>query len=169
MALVAAAGDTEALGSVLALAEAAGYPQAELEVAKAELKALRRRDCLAVVLRGATGIYASDINGTYMPTNHKTNGWPVFVKAEDGYKCLYRAMNGKWFAGCMAEKDEKSCGGWAYTEIGLAHPTLATEWMVICEHDEWKRQPVGSSLTVSSCDYRYYSSLCHSTLFAIFE
>ena len=37
VALVAAAGDAEALGSAVATAEAAGCPQAELEAAKAEL------------------------------------------------------------------------------------------------------------------------------------
>ena len=102
---LAAAGDAEALGSALASAEAAGCPQAELEAAKAELKALRRRDCLAVVLRGATGPKASFINGTYSPTNEKANGAPVYVKVEDPAWCLYRATNGCWFATSVAKKD----------------------------------------------------------------
>ena len=86
--LEAAKGDAEALGSVLTSVEAAGCPQAELEAAKAELKALRRRDCLAVVLRGATGPNASDTNGTYSPTNEEANGAPVYVKVGNPAWCL---------------------------------------------------------------------------------
>ena len=133
----------------MASAEAAGCPQAELEVAKAELKALRRRDCLSLVLRGATGPNAS-INGTYSPTNEKTNGVPVYVKVGDPARCLYRATDGRWRAASVADKDANECGGSAHTvELGLAHPTLAKEWMV-WDNKAWVQQPVEASVMVSS-------------------
>jgi hypothetical protein len=150
LALVAAAGDAEALGSALASAEAAGCPQAELEAAKAELKALRRRDCLAVVLRGATGPNASFINGTYSPTNEKANGAPVYVMVEDPRNCLYRATDGWWYAATVKDKDANECFGCASTvEAGLAHPTLAKEWEV-ADGKALTQQPVEASVMVSS-------------------
>ncbi len=148
---MAAAGDAEALGTALSSAEVAGCPQAELEAAKAELKALRRRDCLAVVLRGATGPNASDINGTYSPTNEMANGVPVYVKVGGPSRCLFRATDGSWYAATVAEKDTNECAGCAYTvEECLAHPTLAKEWMVNDGGEEWARQPVEASVMVSS-------------------
>ena len=134
----------------MASAEAAGCPQAELEAAKAELKALRRRDCLAVVLRGATGPNASYINGTYSPTNEKANGAPVYVKVGDPARCLYKVTNGRWFATTVSDKDANKCTGWACTvEVGLAHPTLAKQW-VVWDGETWAQQPVEASVMVSA-------------------
>ena len=150
MAALAAAGNAEALGTTLASAETVGCPQAELEAAKAELKALRLRDCLAVVLRGATGPNASDINGTYSPTN-EANGAPVYVKVEDPARCLYKATNGSWYAATVAGKDANKCAGAAKTvEVGLAHPTLAKEWK-LWDGKAWVQQPMEASVMVSSC------------------
>ncbi len=126
----------------MASAEAAGCPQAELEVAKAELKALRRRDCLAVVLRGATGPNASAINGTYSPRNEKANGAPMYVKLVDPTWCLYRDTYGKWYAATVADKDANKIVGCAYTvEEGLVHPTLAKQWKV-WDGEAWVQQQV---------------------------
>ena len=134
----------------MASAEAAGCPQAELEAAKEELKALRRRDCLAVVLRGATGPKAGAINGTYSPTNEKANGVPVYVMVGNPARCLYRATDGKWYTTTVADKDANKCAGWAHTvEVGLAHPTLAKEWKV-SDGKAWAKQPVEASVMVSS-------------------
>ncbi len=151
MTLEAAAGDAEALGSAVVSAEAAGCPQTELEVAKAELKALRRRDCLAVVLRGATGSTASFINGNYSPTKEKANGQTVFMKVGDRTKCLYRGTDRGWWATDIEGKDANDISGFATTLVaGLAHPTLAKGWMV-GDDTAWAQQPVEASVMVSSC------------------
>ncbi len=143
---VAATGDAEALASALASAEAAGCPQAELEAAKAELKALQRRDCLAVVLRGATGPYADLVNGTYAPTDEKVNGKTVYIMTGNTDRCLFMATSGVYFAASMTEKKENRLKGFAFTaEVGLAHPMLAKKWMVD-GGEAWLEQPLSMSL-----------------------
>ncbi len=147
--MAAAAGDTEALRNALASAEAAAFPQAELEAAKAELKALRRRDSLAVVLHGATGPFDSDINGTYAPTNEEKNGKRVYVKIEDPAHCLFRATNSMWLAATVANKDANEWVGYAHTvEVGLAHPMLSKQWKVNVGNG-WAQQQMEASVMVS--------------------
>ncbi len=123
----AAAGDAEALGSALASADAAGCPQADPEAAKAVYTALQR-----VVLCGALGPLDSYINGSYIRTNEKVNGKPVFVMEGDPMKCLFMGRDRKWYAALVTSKDANELRGWAHTEADLAHPSLATEWVVSC-------------------------------------
>jgi hypothetical protein len=147
--LAVSAGHAEALANALASAEAAGCPQAELEMARAKLKELWRRDCMAVVLRGATGSKARFVNGTYSPTNEKVNGKPVFLKARDPKRCLYMAKDDTWHAATVVSKDASDCVWLACTrEEGLAHPTLAKEWEVTDGPDSWNIQPVKTSMMV---------------------
>ena len=122
--LRAAAGDAEALGTALALAEAAGCPQAELEAAKAELAALRR-----VVVRGAPGPLERYVSGAYSVTNETVNGKPVFVMEGQPTRCLFMAKDRRWYAALVTRKDANEPGGWAHTDPGFSHPAHAKEWI----------------------------------------
>lgn len=119
------AGDVEVLRSAMASAEAAGCSHAELKEAKLKLKALQH-----VVVCGTTGILDKYINGSYLCTNEKVNGKPVFSMIGDPTKCLFMATDTKWYAAPVIRKDANERGGWAHTEAGLAHPALAQKWVV---------------------------------------
>lgn len=147
LASMVVAGITDVLGSTIALAEAAGCPQSELESAKTNLAKLRRRDCLAVVLRGATGPTAKKVNGTYLPTGEIDNGKPVYVMAGDSSRCLVFSNDKCWRIKNTVKKDEKGYDGNAYTEPGLAHPTQAKTWKV-SDVVGWAQQPLEASVMV---------------------
>lgn len=96
------------------------------------------------------GPRATDINGTYLPTNEKVNGMTTYVKVEKPARCLYRATDGSWYATDVANKDLNKCVGSAFSIVeGLTHPTLAKEWMVLDYEEEWAQQPMESLLMVS--------------------
>jgi len=80
---------------------------------------------LPVMLRGATGPLASYVNGTYFPTNEKVNGKPVFGKIGGADRCLYYAKDGTWCVSAILRKCADRVVGWAHTDVGLAHPSLA--------------------------------------------
>lgn len=148
--LIAAEGNIVDLENVVALAEAAGFPQGDLKIAKFELKALRLRDSLAIVLSGATGSYARFINGCYAPTSEKVNGKSVFRMVADEKTCLFFSSNGVWLAAAMDENINNKCHGWAFTEEGLAHPMLAKNWTIFIGKKEWELQPkVATSVLVT--------------------
>lgn len=110
-----------------------------LEVAKSELRTLRMRDYLAVVLRGARGPKSSLVNGVYIPTIENVNGRPAYAKAGNAGntgQCLYFTKGGKWMVANNEDRDSifhdlVHFSGLACTvDSGLSHPSLASKWNV---------------------------------------
>lgn len=98
---------------------------------RGELKSRQRRDLLTVVLHGATGPIASSINGMYTPTKEMVNGKPVFEDLRNKGRCLFMATDGRWRATTVRDKNLNECKNFApgaFSEEGLAHPTLVREW-----------------------------------------
>ena len=104
---------------------------------------------MPVEVSGATGPNADTVNGTYLPTEERLNGKTVYSKRGDDSKCLYFATDKKWMVALTAEAKAGKLIGFAYTEAGLSHPTLAKQWTV-SDGKEWQPQPLKASVMVSS-------------------
>jgi hypothetical protein len=84
-----------------------------------------------VVLSGATGQYASAINGVFEPTGEEHNSKPLLGKVGDPGWWLRCTPSGSWVVSRTASKEANDVVGECYSaERGLAHPTLATGWEV---------------------------------------
>ena len=94
------------------------------------------------------GPNADKVNGTFMYTAERHNGKTVYSKRGDDSKCLFFASNKKWYVGLTAEARGGKLAGFAYTETGLSHPTLAKQWRV-WDGKAWQSQPVVASVMVS--------------------
>ena len=105
---------------------------------------------MPIEVSGATGPHADKVNGTYMHTEESLNGKTVYSKRGDDSKCLFFATDKRWYT---AEKDEEvkagKPAGFASTEEGLPHPTLAKKWEVF-DGKAWQPQPLKASVMVSS-------------------
>ena len=87
-----------------------------------------------MVLSGATGQYASAINGVYEPTGEEHNGKTLLGKGGDPGWWLRCDTHGFWVVSDTASKEANdNRGQCSSAESGLAHPTLATEWKVAKE------------------------------------
>ena len=102
---------------------------------------------MPVEVSGATGPEADEVNGTYMYTEERLNGKTVYSKRGDDSKCLSFVTNKTWNIGLTADARAGELAGYASTEAGLSHPTLAKHWIV---HDgnDWQSQPVVVSVMV---------------------
>lgn len=125
-----------------------------LHSAANELEGYRWLDCLPVVLQKANGPNASKFNGTYFYSSEPIfeNGKPVFTKIADetsGMCTLKVNEHGSWFVATVTSTGRTI---YAYTEEGLAHPTLAKKWMVV-EDDAAspQQQPIEASVMVTTC------------------
>ena len=106
----------------------------EAEAAAAAAAAAAARGRSAVVLSGATGQYASAINGVFEPTGEENNGKPLYRKVGDPGWWLRCNPNGSWMVSPKVDMEANNKTGMCHSaEIGLAHPTLATEWKVAKE------------------------------------
>lgn len=75
---------------------------------------------------------------------------PVYSKLGDASMSLYLAPNKCWFISFMtAEIKAGTLAGFAFSEVGLPHPTLAKQWRVF-DGKTWHSQPLVASLNVSS-------------------
>ena len=103
---------------------------------------------MPIEVSGATGPHADKVNGTFMYTEERLSGKTVFSKRGDDYNCLFFASNKKWMIGLTAEARAGKVAGFAFTESGLSHPTLAKQWTV-WDGKAWQSQPVVASVMVS--------------------
>ena len=103
---------------------------------------------MPIELSGAIGPKADTVNGTYTSTEEKLNGKTVYSKRGDDSKCLYFANDKRWWVANSADKKAEKIAGFAQTEAGLSHPTLAKAWRLI-EGDEFQPQPVMALVMVS--------------------
>ena len=85
----------------------------------------------AVVVCGATGPNAACLNGVFEPAGELHNGRPLYQRVDDPNFWLRYTKNGFWMVSDTAAKDANNVRGYnCSVEIGLALPTLATEWKV---------------------------------------
>ena len=98
----------------------------------------------SVVIAGATGNNAAEVNGRYLPTDEIYNDRVLFRKEGDGDTWLRYVAGGFnwWMVGNTASKDANNGAGWAYcVEKGLHDPTEAATWKVLVSRGEWADQP----------------------------
>jgi len=107
---------------------------------------------LPVEVSGATGPNADKVNGTYTATEERLNDKTVYSKLGDDSKCLYFATNKKWWVANTAVAKAGKVVGFAYTDEGLSHPTLAKQWTV-WDGKTWQPQPLKASVMVSSFQF----------------
>ena len=82
----------------------------------------------------ATGPDAPNINGVYEPTGEEHNGKTLLGKVGDPGWWLRCTPDGDWTVSRTASKEANdNIGQCSSAAIGLAHPTLATEWKVAKE------------------------------------
>jgi len=105
---------------------------------------------LPIEVSGATGPNADKVNGTYTSTEERLNDKTVYSKLGSTDSFLIRRQDCKWDAGATSEelKDNANNAGFATTEAGLSHPTLAKLWEVY-EEEAWQPQPLTASVMVS--------------------
>ena len=105
---------------------------------------------MPIEVSDATGPHADKVNGTFMHTEERLNGKTVYSKRGDDSKCLFFATDKTWYA---AVKDEGvkagKPAGFASTEEGLPHPTLAKQWRV-WDGKALQPQPLEATVMVSS-------------------
>jgi len=106
------------------------------------------QDLLPVEVSGATGPNADKVNGTYLSTEERLNNKTVYSKCGDDSKCLFFATNKKWMVALTANAKAGKLTGFAYTEEGLLHPTLAKQWTV-GDGEGWQAQPLKAKAMVS--------------------
>ena len=104
---------------------------------------------MPVELCGATGPKADLVNGTYTSTEERINGMIVYLKLGDASTCLYFAADKSWWVTYSENAKAGQMKGFAHTEIGLSHPTLAKKWEVRVG-EEWQLQSVVASVMVST-------------------
>ena len=103
-----------------------------------------------VHVKGATGLYAAEINGLYEPTTEFVNNASVYRKVGEADKWI-EYVDGQWLVKCR--EDRGRARGWAYATI---YPAVALEecpmgcWMVL-DDDDWVAQP-SISVSVSSLE-----------------
>ncbi len=102
-----------------------------------------------MVLRGATGPCSAKVNGTDVLTTERLNGKLLYAKEGDNDKWLFLRKDGMWCAGATSKElaENASNAGYAQTEAGLAHPTVAKAWKVY--DDGWEAQQVEVTIVVS--------------------
>ena len=98
-------------------------------------------------LSGSTGL-KSFVNGTFVGTAERLNGKTVYAKEGDEGIWLYFATDGSWWVSNTVSKEGNKAAGFAYTEVGLAHPGAAKNWRVTIG-GKFEPQPVLSSVMVS--------------------
>ena len=103
---------------------------------------------MPIEVSGATGPNADIVNGTYKPTEERLNDKTVYSKLGDDSKCLYFATDKKWWVALTADVKAGKLAGFAFTEAGLSHPTLAKQWTV-WDGEEFQPQPLKASVMVS--------------------
>ena len=113
-----------------------------------------------VGIYGATGPFADEVNGAYIPIEERLNGKTVYSKLGDAAKCLYFATNKKWWVTYTVYAKEGELIGYAHTEEGLSHPTLAKQWNVF-DGNSFQRQPVVSSVMV-----KLFNPFLHAVFFS---
>jgi hypothetical protein len=109
-------------------------------------------------VNGATGPKATIVNGTYTPTEERLNGKTVYSKLGDDSKCLYFATDKTWIVTNTTAAKEGKLAGFAHTEAGLSHPTLAKQWNVF-DGEAWQPQTLKASVMVSHCELPYPQTL----------
>ena len=104
---------------------------------------------MPIEVSGATGPHADKVNGTYMHTEERLNGKTVYSKRGDDSKCLFFATDKTWMSGLIESARAGELSGFAFTEEGLSHPTLAKQWKV-WDGKAWQPQPLKATVMVSS-------------------
>ena len=100
---------------------------------------------MPIEVSGATGPNADKVN---MYTEERLNGKTVYSKRGDDSKCIFFATDPKWYVGLTADARAGKTMGFAITESGLPHPTLAKQWTV-GDGKAWQPQPLKASVMVS--------------------
>ena len=117
--------------------------------AAAAAAAAAARGRSAVVLSGATGPDAPNINGVYEPTGEEHNSKPLYRKVGDPGWWLRCTPDGDWTVSSKVDMEANNLvGECSSAVIGLAHPTLATDWHFVQE-SKWVAE-AGMTATVSA-------------------
>ena len=98
------------------------------------------RDCMVegtMLIAGATGSSATNINGAYIPTGQVHNGRELLQKEGGQNKWLRYTTGNRWVV--SGTKDANNLNGWVHSEAGVADPALASTWKVL-DGGAWEEQ-----------------------------
>ena len=104
---------------------------------------------MPIEISDASGIYADIVNGTYTSTEERINSKTVYTKLGDDSLCLYFAADKFWWVALMSEAKAGNVTGFAFTEAGLPHPSMAKQWRLAGDSDSWQPQALVASVTAS--------------------
>ena len=92
-----------------------------------------------VIFTGATGSFASSINGVYDPTEEIHNNHTVFEKHDKGGMLLVFSPNKKWIVQPRHEKKNNSNSAWCESvNLDCLDPVDITSWNVY--NNKWEVQ-----------------------------
>jgi hypothetical protein len=99
---------------------------------------------LPVVLTGTPGF---KLSGNYFYAGETLNGKPVYAK-EDRHHWLFFSKTKKWHVGDLKEKETNSLICYAYSDVGVSHPTKTSMWFAYVE-SEFQAQKIPTNYMVS--------------------
>jgi hypothetical protein len=80
---------------------------------------------------GASGPKGEIVNGRYIETSERKNGFPVFAKVGEASKCCWVGPDGHWYLSSSVAKDANRDAGYAISiDPGATSPGAVTRWIV---------------------------------------